>query len=77
MEIEKRAAGQNIAGGPSNLSRGIKLFDEFMGRKACCKAQKGTRQQAKDCIQATETKDCIQTTETKDCQAYSQINIKP
>ena len=30
-EIEDRASGKNIAGGPSNLSKGISLFDEFMG----------------------------------------------
>ena len=40
VEIEKRAAGQNIAGGPSNLSRGIKLFDEFMGSKPAAKRKK-------------------------------------
>lgn len=33
-EIEDRAAGsKNIAGGTSNLAKGISLFDEFMGTK--------------------------------------------
>ena len=30
-EIEDRASGKNIAGGSSNLAKGLSLFDEFMG----------------------------------------------
>ena len=39
-EIEKKASGQNIAGGPSNLSRGLALFDEYMGAKPAPKRRK-------------------------------------
>lgn len=40
-EIEARAAGsKNIAGGPSNLAKGIALFDEFMGSKPAPKRRK-------------------------------------
>ena len=40
-EIEARAAGsKNIAGGTSNLAKGISLFDEFMGTKPAPKRRK-------------------------------------
>ena len=40
-EIEARAAGsKNIAGGTSNLAKGISLFDEFMGVKPAPKRRK-------------------------------------
>ena len=40
-EIEARAAGsKNIAGGTSNLAKGISLFDEFMGVKPASKRRK-------------------------------------
>ena len=39
-EIEKRASGQNIAGGSSNIKKGLDLLDEFMGSKPAPKRRK-------------------------------------
>ena len=46
-EIEARAAGsKNIAGGTSNLAKGISLFDEFMGVKPAPKRRKAPKRRA-------------------------------